>query len=52
MNTIYPLHGQCMIDCRSGAASGGSEMGAENGSCGCNTCKCGTSCGCSCCNCN
>ncbi|BAD87425.1 metallothionein [Oryza sativa Japonica Group] len=36
----------------SGAASGGSEMGAENGSCGCNTCKCGTSCGCSCCNCN
>ncbi|KAF2928790.1 hypothetical protein DAI22_05g009300 [Oryza sativa Japonica Group] len=38
------------------ASSGGMEMAVEsgeNGGCGCNTCKCGTSCsGCSCCSCN
>ncbi|KAL6882599.1 hypothetical protein ACP4OV_011289 [Aristida adscensionis] len=35
------------------ASSGGSEMAAESGGCGCKTCNCGTSCsGCSCCSCN
>ncbi|KAF0924121.1 hypothetical protein E2562_008438 [Oryza meyeriana var. granulata] len=37
-------------------SSGGLEMAVEsgeNGGCGCNTCKCGTTCsGCSCCSCN
>uniref|UniRef100_A0A453GX06 Metallothionein-like protein n=6 Tax=Triticinae TaxID=1648030 RepID=A0A453GX06_AEGTS len=33
------------------ASSGGMEMAAENGGCGCTQCKCGTSCGCSCCSC-
>ncbi|XP_044978671.1 metallothionein-like protein 2C [Hordeum vulgare subsp. vulgare] len=33
------------------ASSGGMEMTAENGGCGCTQCNCGTSCGCSCCSC-